>query len=294
MGTWHVVQAKNPTHLLLVRVLFFRPTCTLLTSSRSSSLVSKPKDWGLHLKIAGFSFLPLALSYVPPPELISFLQAGSCPIYIGFGSIVVEDPQSLTAIIFDATRLAGVRAVVSQGWGGLGELVNIPSNIFMVGDCPHNWLFTQVSCVVHHGGAGTTAAGLAAGKPSVVVPFFGDQDFWGKMVAQAGAGPQPVPFRTLSASDLAAAIISGLEPAVSHNASLLATNISAERGSETATRNFQEQLPLRLMACSLEPRRPAIWRHRPGEIKISALAATVLRRESLIHLRDLELSVYCM
>lgn len=291
MGTWHAVEAENPTYLLLVRVLSFLPIFTILNSSRSPNLVSKPNDWAAHLNVAGFAFLPSSLSYVPPPELISFIAAGSRPIYIGFGSIVVADPQALTAIIFDATRLAGVRAVVSQGWGGLGGMVNVPSNIFILGDCPHDWLFTQVLCVVHHGGAGTTAAGLAAGKPSVVVPFFGDQQFWGQMVAEAGAGPQSVPVKTLSTSNLAAAILRALEPAVSQKASLLATKISRERGSERAAQSFLEQLPVRFMTCSLAPQRPAVWQHRSGEIKISALAATVLVRKSLLHLRDLEMSV---
>ena len=263
----------------------------LLSRFRSPSLISKPRDWGEHIKLAGFSFLPSASSYVPPQNLISFIEAGSKPVYIGFGSIVVNDPEALTTTIFGAIRLAGVRAILCQGWGGLGRMGNIPSNVFILGDCPHDWLFKHVACVVHHGGAGTTAAGLAAGKPSVVVPFFGDQEFWGKTVAQAGAGPQPIPFRTLSSANLAAAIVSALEPAVSHHASLLATKMRAERGAETAAQNFQDQLPLRFMGCCLAPRRTAVWRLRPGEVKMSALAAIVLRKEGLIRLKDLELSV---
>ena len=96
-------------------------------------------------------------------------------MYIGFGSIVVDDPTGMTKLIFEAVKLAGVRALVSKGWGGLGaDEIGIPEDVFMLGNVPHDWLFKHVSAVVHHGGAGTTAAGIAAGKPTVVVPFFGD------------------------------------------------------------------------------------------------------------------------
>jgi UDP:flavonoid glycosyltransferase YjiC (YdhE family) len=244
------------------------------------------------VNIAGFSFLPLASKYRPPPELVSFLQSGSPPVYIGFGSIVVDDPQMLAATIIDATRIAGVRALVSRGWSDLGEMMATPPNVFMLGDCPHDWLFKHVSCVVHHGGAGTTAAGIAAGKPSVVVPFFGDQPFWGDMVAQAGAGPQPIPYNLLTSANLAAAITDALAPTILENARSLSNKISAEQGSETAARSFLGQLPLRSIRCSLTPRRSAVWRYEQGEVKISAFAAITLKREGLIRLNDLELSVH--
>ncbi|EGO21898.1 hypothetical protein SERLADRAFT_397454 [Serpula lacrymans var. lacrymans S7.9] len=83
----------------------------------------------------------------------------------------------MTELIFDATAQASVRAVVSAGWGGLGG-VTIPDHIHILGNVPHDWLFSRVSAVVHHGGAGTTAVGLRMGRPTVVVPFFGDQPFW--------------------------------------------------------------------------------------------------------------------
>lgn len=105
----------------------------------------------------------------------AFLRGGPPPVYIGFGSIVVDDPNAMTRIIFNAIELSGVRALESKGWGGLGaDEIGLPENVFMLGNIPHNWLFEQVSCVVHHGGVGTTAAGIKTGKPTLVVPFFGD------------------------------------------------------------------------------------------------------------------------
>jgi sterol 3beta-glucosyltransferase len=105
------------------------------------------------------------------------LEAGPPPVYIGFGSIVVDNPDKLTELIFEAVKKAGVRAIVSKGWGGIGG-VDPPEGILLLGNCPHDWLFPKMAAVVHHGGAGTTAIGVACGKPTVVVPFFGDQSFW--------------------------------------------------------------------------------------------------------------------
>lgn len=104
--------------------------------------------------------------------MLAFLAAGPAPIYIGFGSIVLEDPESITAIILNAVRATGVRAIVSKGWSNLGGMHD--DSIYFIGDCPHEWLFDRVAAVVHHGGAGTTACGLRKSKPTIVVPFFGE------------------------------------------------------------------------------------------------------------------------
>lgn len=116
------------------------------------------------------------MSYHPPTELQSFLEAGPPPVYIGFGSIVVDDSSSLTVIVIEALKKIGHRAIIAAGWSSLGgaeaDSSTAPPDIFVLReDCPHGWLFSQVSCVVHHGGAGTTAAGIRAGRPTVVVPF---------------------------------------------------------------------------------------------------------------------------
>ena len=138
----------------------------------SPALIPKPRDWQQHISISGFYFLNLAGNYTPEADLAAFLQAGPPPIYIGFGSIVVDDADAMTKLIFEAVKQTGQRALVSKGWGGFGaEDISIPQGVFMLGNVPHDWLFERVSCVVHHGGAGTTAAGIGAGKPTVIVPF---------------------------------------------------------------------------------------------------------------------------
>jgi len=106
-------------------------------------------------------------------------------VLIGFGSMTAESPQQATRLVIQAVQEAGVRAVVASGWAGLGE-AKLPDSIHLVGDVPHSWLFPRTSAVVHHGGAGTTAAGLRAGVPSIIVPFHGDQPFWGRLVHERG------------------------------------------------------------------------------------------------------------
>ncbi|KAI7973718.1 hypothetical protein EIK77_004324 [Talaromyces pinophilus] len=256
----------------------------------SPALIPKPSDWGSHIDISGFYFLSLASNYTPPDDLAAFLAAGPPPIYIGFGSIVVDDPNHMTQLIFDAVRLTGHRALVSKGWGGLGaEQLGVPDGVFMLGNCPHDWLFHRVSCVVHHGGAGTTAAGIAAGRSTVIVPFFGDQPFWGAMVAKAGAGPQPIPYKELTAEKLADAIKFALEPATSEKAASLAAMIEAEHGADDGAISFQNHLNVDKMRCSLDPDRTAVFRIKRTQIRLSALAFAVLNTEGKLGLEDVKL-----
>lgn len=232
----------------------------------------------------------MASNYTPPDDLAAFLAAGPPPVYIGFGSIVVDDPNHMTQLIFDAVRLTGRRALVSKGWGGLGaEQLGVPEGVFMLGNCPHDWLFRHVSCVVHHGGAGTTAAGIAAGRSTVIVPFFGDQPFWGAMVAKAGAGPQPIPYKELTAKKLADAIEFALEPATSEKAASLAAVIEGEHGADDGAISFQNHLNVDKMRCSLDPDRAAVFRIKRTSIRLSALAFAVLNAEGKLGLDDVKL-----
>ena len=214
-------------------------------------------------------------------------------MYIGFGSIVPGNPEALTKLLFTAVEVSGQRALVSTGWGGLGrDSSTIPKNVFMLENVPHDWLFKHVSCVVHHGGAGTTSAGIALGKPTVVVPFFGDQPFWGNMVAKAGAGPPPIPFKQLTSDNLANAILMALEPATIEAAKNLGSAISSEEGREATACNFHDGMDIKTLTCDLDPGRKAIWRITKTDIKLSAFAATVLSREGLLNFNDLKQQVY--
>ena len=257
---------------------------------RSPALIPKPKDWAHHISIAGFFFLNLATNYTPAPDLAEFLAAGEPPVYIGFGSIVVDDPNAMTTLIFEAVRATGRRALVSKGWGGLGgDDLNVPEGVFMLGNVPHDWLFKHVAAVVHHGGAGTTAAGIAAGRPTVVVPFFGDQPFWGAMVAKAGAGPDPIPYKELTAEKLANAIREALKPKSLEKAAELSAKISKEQGAQVGAQSFHQMLKYDDLRCAVAPNHPAVWRVKRTQVRLSAIAATVLSQEGELSFSDLKL-----
>lgn len=265
----------------------------------SPALIPKPKDWGRYISISGFYFLSLASNYQPASDLAEFLAAGPPPVYIGFGSIVVDDPNGMTKLIFDAVKKTGQRALVSKGWGGLGgDELDKPEGAFMLGNCPHDWLFQHVSCVVHHGGAGTTAAGIALGRPTVIVPFFGDQPFWGAMVARAGAGPSPIPYKVLTADNLAEAILMALKPETLDRAKELGEKIREEKGCEAGAASFHEQLNIPSLRCMMAPNRVAVWQiatkgSKADDIRLSAFAAAVLGEEGILDVNQLKLYRPC-
>ena len=217
-----------------------------------ASLVPKPPEWGPHIDLANFIQYEQAHTYEPPKALLDFLAAGEAPIYVGFGSVVAEDPVALTRTIFKALEKAGARGIVSQGWAHLGGEAP-PPHVYVIGDCPHDWLFARCRAVCHHGGAGTTSAGLHAGLPTVVVPFFGDQFFWGRIVADAGAGPEPIPIRKLTSENLMAAFDACRRPQVRERASELGARLRATDGVELAVQSIERHLPAAAMSCSQDP-----------------------------------------
>ena len=216
------------------------------------SLVARPEDWGPHIDLANFIPYEQGHTYEPPPALLDFLAAGEAPIYVGFGSVVAQDPVALTRTIFTALERAGARGIVAEGWAHLGGGV-LPPNVYLIGDCPHDWLFPRCRAVCHHGGAGTTSTGLRAGLPTIVVPFFGDQFFWGHIVAKAGAGPEPIPIRRLDTESLTAAFDACRRPQIRDRASALAARLRATDGVELAVQSIERHLPVLVMCCSRDP-----------------------------------------
>ncbi|KAK4541509.1 hypothetical protein LTR36_007955 [Oleoguttula mirabilis] len=261
----------------------------------SPALVPKPKDWGPEIDIAGFVFLDLASKFKPEKDLQDFLNAGGPPVYVGFGSIVVDDPNALTDMIFDAAKMAGVRVLVNKGWGGLGrDSANTPDYVFMLGNTPHDWLFPRVKAVVHHGGAGTTAIGLKCGKPTMIVPFFGDQPFWGAMVAAAKAGAhQCIPYKNMTVERFAEGIKQCLTEEAQINVQKIADSIAREGdGAENAVKSFHRSLPLAgkpNMRCSMLEDRVSVWKLRNSSLRLSALAAELLHETGKIKWHDLKL-----
>ncbi|KAI3581743.1 hypothetical protein IWW34DRAFT_907973 [Fusarium oxysporum f. sp. albedinis] len=223
----------------------------------SPALVPKPADWPPYIDVCGFFFREEP-QYTPPDHIAQFLQAGSPPIYIGFGSIVMDDSARMTDLILTALRRCGVRAIISRGWAKLGEGSSDENAIF-IDDCPHEWLFKYVGGVIHHGGAGTTACGLLNARPTFIVPFFGDQPFWGSMVAKAGAGPFPIRHKELNVDNLTNAIETLLAPATKTAAIRISETMQTEHGVAQAVQSFHHHLPRDTLTCDLLPGEVAAW-----------------------------------
>ena len=206
------------THLALVAV--------------SPRVVPRPPDWPPAVHLTGYWRLPLPPGFAPPADVAAFLADGPPPIYIGFGSLSQPDPAGLRELVEAALAQLGRRGIVQRGWSGIGGPSSSPQIHVLEDDIPHAWLFPRVAAVVHHGGAGTTAAALSAGVPSVVVPHFGDQWFWAERVRQLGAGVQ-IARRGLTASALSRASAQAL---AQRFPTALAEQLVADDGAAEAAR----------------------------------------------------------
>lgn len=165
--------------------------------SFSSSVIHPPKDWPDYIHVTGYWFLEDTREWTPSADLLQFLEAQDPRpiVYIGFGSIIVPDPAETTEIVVQAVLKSKVRAIICKGWSGRHQeedrsalLDQHAGTIYHCSSVPHSWLFERIQGVVHHGGAGTTAAGLRAGLPTIIKPFFGDQRFWGQHVEELKMG----------------------------------------------------------------------------------------------------------
>jgi UDP:flavonoid glycosyltransferase YjiC (YdhE family) len=196
----------------------------------SPAVLPGPTEWGDEVEVTGYWFADEPTGFAPPPGLEAFLASGPKPVCIGFGSMSQRDPEATTRLVLDAVARSGQRAILLSGWGGL-TATERPATVFQGDSIPHSWLYARAAAVVHHGGAGTTAAGLRAGVPSIVVPFHGDQFFWAKRVHDLGVGPAPIARSRLSAERLASAIDTAVrDQAMAARAAELGARIRAEDG----------------------------------------------------------------
>jgi UDP:flavonoid glycosyltransferase YjiC (YdhE family) len=185
--------------------------------------------------ITGYWFLPQPPAWQPPTPLLHFLAAGPPPVVITFGSILGgRDPNAMTHLLVDALGQSGQRGLIYRGWGDLGN-IKLPPTVLAIDATPHDWLFARCAAVVHHGGAGTTAATLRAGLPSVVVPVFGDQLLWGERLHALNVAPPPLPRRHLTGTKLAVAIRQAVtNPTFQANAQSHQRALQAEAGPACA------------------------------------------------------------
>lgn len=196
--------------------------------SCSEYVFPRPTDWNDNIHQYGYWFTEEKDGYVPPKELGDFLESGEKPIYFGFGSMFNEkEKEKFLEIIKASLEGTGRRAIIC----GMGKVENLPENILAIGAVPHTWLFKRCSAVCHHGGAGTSAAGFAAGVPSIIVPFSNDQFAWAHRSYDLGVGAKPIYKNELSAEKLKNAIDYALSEKVVSNAEKLGKNISTENGA---------------------------------------------------------------
>ncbi|WP_307530935.1 glycosyltransferase [Streptomyces umbrinus] len=193
----------------------------------SPLVVPRPLDWRPGLGIAGY-WWPHDREVQLPDGLRDFLDAGTPPVYFGLGSATVPNPERLSEEVVRALRAAGVRGVVQRGWAGLEAGGD---DMFTVDEVPHSALFPRMAAVIHHAGAGTTAAALRAGVPAVPVPIQFDEAFWAARLVALGVAPEAVPLRRLDAEALGGAVARAVtEPVYARRAKALAGRLRDEDG----------------------------------------------------------------
>jgi len=216
----------------------------------SPNLVPKPKDWPKHTDIVG-NFFAAGKSTHTDEALQTFLDKDpdNVPIFVGFGSMVIEDPDALAQKISGAASATNTRIILQSSWSKMAADDN--PLIYCLGNCPHDWLFPQCAAVVHHGGAGTVAAGLRASKPTLVCPFFGDQHFWGEVVSRSGCGPKPIPAQNITEENLSSAFRDLKSEKMKKKAQAMAKSFESEDGVGNGIKCFIKQLPIEDMVCDV-------------------------------------------
>jgi UDP:flavonoid glycosyltransferase YjiC (YdhE family) len=213
----------------------------------SPHVLPRPADWRAGLDVVGYWWPAPVADWTPPPVLADFLAAGLPPVYIGFGSTVTAERQAehLSTIIGQALHLARVRGIVQSGWAGL----QVPGDeVLTIGETPHEWLFPRMAAVAHHCGAGTTAAALRAGIPSIALPGpAGDQPFWARRLQHLGVSAATIAQRHLTAERLADAIGSAIRSReLRGTAEQLGTLVAPEDGSAAVLWTVESLLSARL------------------------------------------------
>ncbi|KST64418.1 glycosyltransferase [Mastigocoleus testarum] len=196
----------------------------------SPFVTPKPANWSNRAHLTGYWFLDTSDSFIPPTDLVEFLKAGSPPVYIGFGSMAGEKAQKISEIALAALAKTQQRGIFLSGWGGIKNS-DLPNTVFQIDNIPHSWLFPQMACIVHHGGAGTTAATFRAGVPGVIIPFFGDQPFWAYQAVKLGVSPAMIDRKNLTVDSLTRAITNAIEnESIQKRAAVLGEKIRSEDG----------------------------------------------------------------
>ncbi|WP_330328731.1 glycosyltransferase [Streptomyces sp. NBC_00536] len=204
----------------------------------SPLVLPRPADWPAGHRVGGYWWPERPPGWRPERRLLDFLDAGPPPVFAGFGSLVAGDAERLGGLLAAALRKAKVRGIVQAGWSGLSAEGD---DLISVGEVPHDWLFPRTAAVIHHTGAGTTAAGLRAGVPTVPVPVQLDQPFWAARLYALGVAPRPVRYQRLTVDGLAAAIRAATtDPGMLARARGLSVALAREDGAEPLLKTLAE------------------------------------------------------
>lgn len=191
--------------------------------------------------ISGYWWLSTP-EYQPDAQLAKFVSSGNI-VCIGFGSMRVQNPQAFHDMLLDAAKKLDCKVIILSDQSELAPQKDLPDNILVRDNIPHNWLFPKMSVVVHHGGAGTTAACLKAGVPMIICPLMGDQFFWRNRMLRMGTLAESAPLKKLTAVKLVSMINCTLShPSLSKTAALYAHSLAQEDGVSRAVSFIQTHI----------------------------------------------------
>jgi hypothetical protein len=293
INMWRVRTLKLPPAYAFANNTNYIQGCSIPYSAMwSPSFVPKPEDWPPQCEVVGTFVIDQKknMDTTPFDDLSIWLANGPKPVFIGFGSMVIEDTTSLGHIIVEAAKIANVRVVVQSSWSKLN--VEDGSGLcHNVGPCPHDWLLPQCCGVIHHGGAGTTAAGLRFGLPTFVCPFFADQFMWGYFVESAGVGPKACPVDKLTIDILVLKLKHLSSSDMKVKAEALSVEMNREDGIQGGYDHFVKHLKRDNMLCDVslvlgEVKMARYTLVGPGRrrngiragIKVSSEVAAILRK----------------
>jgi sterol 3beta-glucosyltransferase len=207
---------------------------TPLLFAYSPSILPRPNNWHNNVHVTGYFFLEDS-GYQPPDALQDFLSLGNSPVCVSFGSMVNREAERITHTAINAINKTNNRAIFLTGWNGYKPDL-VPDNMLFLDQAPHHWLFPRCKLLIHHGGAGTTGAGLCAGVPNIIVPHTADQPFWGNRVHAVGAGPKPILVKNLSVEKLMQAIGEAESDAIRKRAQVIGQRLRSEDGVKDAVK----------------------------------------------------------
>lgn len=206
----------------------------------SSLVVPQPREWKANTHLTGYWLLDDSNSQTPPPKAVDFIRSGPPPITIAFGSTRTRNLEEIKTKLIQALSHCKQRGIIISDQPGL---TTSSPDLLQLDYAPYQWLFRHSAAVIHHGGAGTTAKGLMAGVPNIILPFTSDQPFWGRQVHALGAAPQPIPARSLTVKKLIDAIQQCLaDPSMRTNAQRIGRGIEQEDGLTQAVKIIEETL----------------------------------------------------